>query len=285
MPLKIKHNKKRNTGVIYELLTRKLSESLISNDSSSAKKAVSILERYFSNNTPIGLELEAFKILESSRGCSQRVAMRTLKSIVDHVKSSIDRVSLQTRKGNLIKELNVSFGKDFFSSFSIPNYRALASMQVFLDSSVQKKQLSESVDLARIEESLLTYMTAMPSIVDTKIDPERNRFTYSLALKKYSERYGKELSESQLKLLKAYTASVFSGDTVSAKKLIGETVGSISKTISDYMILPEAKSDAVMLERLVEARVKVQALTEPNESTVKELMLYLDLKREIEGSK
>ena len=53
MSAKIKHNKKRNIGIMYELLLRHISVKLIENDKKGAEKATRIIETRFSKGTEL----------------------------------------------------------------------------------------------------------------------------------------------------------------------------------------------------------------------------------------
>ena len=54
--MKVKHSKYKNTGILFELLTRQLTSDTISN---STPKALSIIKKYFSGNSTL---LQEYKI-------------------------------------------------------------------------------------------------------------------------------------------------------------------------------------------------------------------------------
>ena len=62
----IKHNKKRNVGLIYELLLRHLSSRIIVNDKKGAKIATAILEKHFSKGSELYKEFRLFNALAKS---------------------------------------------------------------------------------------------------------------------------------------------------------------------------------------------------------------------------
>ena len=61
-----KHNKKRNVGLVYEMLLRFITESIISNNEILAKKAIKIIERRFDKNTELYKEFRLFNALAKS---------------------------------------------------------------------------------------------------------------------------------------------------------------------------------------------------------------------------
>ena len=64
---RFKHNRKRNTGLIYEFLTRQLSSQVIEKDDVGFKKTFSIIEKYFKNGSVLAKELEIFETIRSFR--------------------------------------------------------------------------------------------------------------------------------------------------------------------------------------------------------------------------
>ena len=64
MNTKIKHSKIKNTGILFELLTRQITVDIM-NDKNG--KAVSILKNYFSPKTELGKEYGLYKILTTEK--------------------------------------------------------------------------------------------------------------------------------------------------------------------------------------------------------------------------
>ena len=63
---KINHNKKRNIGILYELLVKHISNSLIEENQKSIKIATKIIEKHFEKNTEIFKEFRIFNCLYNS---------------------------------------------------------------------------------------------------------------------------------------------------------------------------------------------------------------------------
>ena len=64
MAKKLKHSKIKNTGILFELLTRQITVDIM-NDKNG--KAVSILKNYFSPKTELGKEYGLYKILTTEK--------------------------------------------------------------------------------------------------------------------------------------------------------------------------------------------------------------------------
>ena len=60
MSKRVKHSKIKNTGILFELLSRQITQDIISDD----KKSKSIdLKKYFNENTEIGKENQLYQVL------------------------------------------------------------------------------------------------------------------------------------------------------------------------------------------------------------------------------
>ena len=55
------HNKKRNVGIVYELLLRHISDALIRDDKQSAEKALRIIETRFHKSTELYKEFRPYR--------------------------------------------------------------------------------------------------------------------------------------------------------------------------------------------------------------------------------
>ena len=58
-----RHNKKRNSGLLYELLIRKISRSLVEGDNKSASISKLIVKKYFSAGTELHKEYRLINAL------------------------------------------------------------------------------------------------------------------------------------------------------------------------------------------------------------------------------
>ena len=57
----VKHNKIKNTGILYELLSRQITVDVI-NDTKSPK-SVKLFKEFFNNKTELGKEYELYSVL------------------------------------------------------------------------------------------------------------------------------------------------------------------------------------------------------------------------------
>jgi hypothetical protein len=271
---KLHHNKKRNTGLVYEFLIRKISSSMIEKDESSQKEAIGILKRFFGPGRPLAEELSVFSQIVPSRGLTERTAGNLLEESREFVRS-LDRSAMDREKGRLIKEINRSFGKGFFDMFRIDDYRVFATLGMLVEK-WSRGALQESRDRARLEEVLIGHMMSRSEEIE---DLPSDRLVYSIALRKLDEKYGSSLSHGQKKILKEYVACSLSEDRDFASFASAER-DRILRTVEVFGAT--AKKDRLMLERIESAKKRLGSLDmSPSDDLVEELMLFAKLEEEI----
>ena len=79
MNIKIKHSKIKNTGILFELLTRQITVDIL-NDKKG--QAVSILKNYFSPKTELGKEYGLYKILTTEKFSSENKANHLINAVL-----------------------------------------------------------------------------------------------------------------------------------------------------------------------------------------------------------
>ncbi len=115
---KLKHSKYKNTGILFEMLVRKLTSETLSSDKSIT---IDIIKKYFGKNTELSKELHLYNSLLKEQFKTEARALdyiRTVKS----AHSKLNQSALKRQRYNLVKEISEKFVFDSFScifSFSI----------------------------------------------------------------------------------------------------------------------------------------------------------------------
>ena len=124
MSQKIKHSKIKNTGLLFEILTRQVTADILNNKNS---KSVNLLKKYFNENTALGKEKELYDILLTNSYQEEARAEKLLEAVIK-TRQRISNKELKVEKYNLIKEISETFSaKDFFNT-RVSNYKTLASI-------------------------------------------------------------------------------------------------------------------------------------------------------------
>jgi len=287
---KFRHNKKRNTGLIYEFLVRKISESLIDNDQKMYKKSIDIIKKYYGEGRPIESEKQLFDAVLLTQGVSSNIAHKIVKEVHSHA-SKLNYRLIDIKKSNLIREIHKAFGKDFFSEYKINHYRAYASMQLLINSCNPKSTLSESVQRIQLEEALISYMQSSDKVETDDFDEvdEVDDFVCSLAIKKFNDRYRNTLSESQKCILKEYINAIsgqLGEDNSTLVSFLEKEKGKIKKVLVESIGFVDISSDEKMVSKLEDATVILENMdfSSPTSKHIEEMMLFCKLVEEIKSN-
>lgn len=281
----LKHNRKRNAGLVYEFLVRQMATCMLENDRKGFESVQSIVQRHFGTKSPMASELKLFDTIRTTRGQGREVARRVLGE-VQRASKDINRRTLSESKDRLIHEINRTLGKDFFGKHRLDEYRLLASIQLMLDGAAE---VSHDARLGQIylTESLVDYMSTNEEYRRSEFArDEIDGLVCALAAKSFMKRYEGSLSKSQLSLLEGFMRAEMSGDhKVFVQRLVEERT-SILSVLSKRQDDPSVKADPVMKERFDEAfgrlnELKIEGL---DESVLQELLLFKRLVEELESN-
>ena len=138
-----KHNKKRNTALLYEMLVREIIKQTINKDLINRNKAISVLKEHFQKDTEIVKELQLFKNLLET----QELLPSTAEKLIQETKKEYKNLNVKKvfkEQSALIKKINQELSKDVFSNF-VPNYKDIATLsQIFgADASTKRRVILE----------------------------------------------------------------------------------------------------------------------------------------------
>jgi hypothetical protein len=202
---KIKHNKLRNTGIIFELLVRQLTSDILNNKDS---KAISIIKEFFNKQTGLIQELKLYQTLTNEQLTSDWKASQLLEAVISTRKKS-DNELLEKSKYKLIKKIRESYNLEDFFQHKVSNYKLLASIYKLFEYAESDNPMDVINSKECIYEHLLRKNQDTPS-AETLLEMEFGKqdkdiriLTYKILLEKFNEKY-KGLCEDQKKLLRLY---------------------------------------------------------------------------------
>ena len=136
-----KHSKIRNTGILFELLTRQITVDVLNNNQKAA--AAKILKEFFNKKTQLGKEYELYRVLTTENYTSEIKANHLVDAVVK-ARQKLNNSQLKREKYNLIKEIKKNYDvNDFFMS-RIPNYKVNASIYKIFDVNYDSNPASET---------------------------------------------------------------------------------------------------------------------------------------------
>jgi hypothetical protein len=122
--MKLKHSKYKNTGILFELLTRQLTAETISGNTT---KSLNFLQKHFNSKTELLKEYKIYHTLSTQKYNKESQATMLIESLIK-IHEKLNKSQLRREKYNLIKEIKNNYNvNDFFKS-KITNYKIMASI-------------------------------------------------------------------------------------------------------------------------------------------------------------
>jgi len=278
----VKHNKIKNTGILYELLSRQITVDVI-NDTKSPK-SVKLFKEFFNKNTELGKEYELYSILLNKKYKNLTHASSLLEAVVKSRRKLSNR-RLANEKYNLIKTIKENYDiKEFFNT-RIPNFKVMASVYRVFQSEVGKEDFGP---VQKTDSSI----TITEHITQTKLNRVKkknlNEFTeqskdlrllsYQLLVDKFNSKY-KSLNENQKNLLKQYISNV--SNTNSLKEFIDSEVVKIKRALKSLLPRVNDKITKIKLSEAIEYTDTATKGKIVKDKHVVALMRYYELIKEI----
>ena len=285
MARKLKHSKIKNTGILFELLTRQITADVLAGKSTNS---VLIVKKYFNEKTELGKELQLYQILSEKHYESENRASHLLDAVIKS-RQKLSNTSLRREKYNLIKEIKESYNVGDFFNGRISNYRILASIYNVFQSEISDESFdpeavvnSKFTVLEHITSKKLDSTEAKNKVLReyNKKDKDLKLLAYQILVDKFNQKY-KTLDETQKSLLKNYINNI--SNTNSLREYIDNEVVKIRKVLKLH--LPKVKDDITKI-KLSEAINQIENLTKGKvvkDKQVLTLMRYYELIKEIKN--
>lgn len=277
---KLKHSKYKNTGILFEMLVRKLtSETLSSNKSIT----IDIIKKYFGKNTELAKELQLYNALVKEQHKSEARALDFMRTVKDAHKK-LNQTVLNRQKYNLVKEISENFVFENMAKIHINNYKALASIYMLFEyeESDNPKQIMECKN-AILDHALLRERVKPETdpIIESfsQQDKDVRLLTYKLLIDKFNSKYSQVLSESQKQLLNKYITNV--NDTEALREYVQKIIPDIKKRLAEHAKRIDDVVTKIKVEKLSEMLCNVETIKKLKESHVLNLMRYMDLVDEL----
>tara|TARA_B100000287_G_scaffold348603_1_gene336916 strand:+ start:250 stop:1134 length:885 start_codon:yes stop_codon:yes gene_type:complete len=280
-----KHNKIKNTGILFELLTRQVTVDVLNDENNSS--AIKILKEFFNTNTELGKENELYKILLEKKYKNINHADMLIEAVIKNRRKLSNR-RLNNEKYNLIKTIKESYNmKDFFNS-RINNYKVLASIFNIFETESSRKVFGPVIEtdskVTVIENIIKTNSSVKSSIKGDssyKSQEEDIRLlTYQLLVDKFNKKYS-NLNESQKTLLREYINNL--SNTNSLREFIDTEVIKIKKTLKSHLNKVDDKITKIKLTEAINHTDTATTGKFVKDTNVVSLMRYYELIKELDN--
>ena len=279
--MRIKHNKFRNTGVLFELLVRQIASDTLANAES---KAVKIVKKYY-HNSEIAKEHKLYHTILTAPRLSEGKAEALINTTTDLAKK-LNKETLLKEKYSLIKEIKKHYNLESFFKAKVNNYKALAAAYTLFESAMESKFV-EPKQLVLNKLTLMEHITKKTLIENTesevsqalsKEDKNVRILAYRMLIEKFNSKYS-TLSERQKSVLKEFINNISNPEHL--KVYINENLNKVKTELSDLIKQVDDKTTEIKLNEVI-------TLIKPisNKSSVKDehlvaLLQYQQLAEEI----
>jgi len=280
----IKYSKLKNTGVIFELLVRQITNDTLEGLKKSA--AVSIIKEFFKKNTTLSKELKLYQFLQKEKFKKEDKAEKLVEAVlVEHNK--LNSTYLRRQKYNLIKEIKKNYNLETFLKTNISNYKLNASIYRLFESNNHKKihnpkllVNSRYTILEHIVGKGLTSKTTHSRVLETyrTQDKDLRILSYKILLEKFNKKYG-NLDIKQKTLLKQYINNISNSDKM--KEYVNKEINEIKKDIKNSSKKVNSKVVRIKLNEVATQLNKVKSEKKVNDKHILALMRSYNLKKEL----
>ena len=276
--MKVKHSKYKNTGILFELLTRQLTSDTIAGNQ---PKSLSFLKKHFNSKTELLKEYKIYHTLATKKYSKDSQATMLIEELIK-AHENLNKSQLRREKYNLIKDIKENYNVNNFFKSKITNYKIMASIFNLLEN---KKATALSIVNSKV--TILEHITEnktknlkKDTILENynKQDKNTRLLTYKVLLEKFNEKYS-DLQDNQKTLLKEYVNSVT--NSPSLKTYINEEIKNVKKDLYKYSKKVEDKAVAIKLNETKEMIKPLCKKTSVSDDNVINLLNYYELVNEL----
>lgn len=282
----LKHKKYRNTGLIWEMLTRQITSDILEGKNKSGAKK--ILREHFQGDTEISKELELYKLLMNETFQREEQAKDFLQEVVE-TRKNLDLDQLQEEKYDIIGDIKEKYPlKEFFKS-RVNNYRELASVyKVF-------KALTEDVeyepdDVVRSKYTIVEHVTkedvdrnggAQNELLEDFKQESRDLrlLAQKVMIEKFNNKYG-ELLPEQKEVLRGYINNISNTNNLREEinnraEKVKSDLKSLRNKIDEQVIDIKVKKAANLIDEIKSEGGPVR------DNEISNLLMYYQLREDI----
>jgi hypothetical protein len=279
--MKLKHNKLRNTGLLFELLVRQITSDTLNNRES---KAVDILKNNFNNNA-IAKEYKIYKALLTNKNLSEAKANIVIESAIEAHKK-LNKSLLSSQKYKLISQIKENYDIEEFFKSKIDNYKTLASVYMLFE-----MYQSDSIDPqneVKFKFSIMEDICA--GVREAKKDPVLEEYesfdkgtkalVYKLMVQKFNEKYS-EFNKNQKRLLKEYINSITTPETF--KEYVNEELEKLKTKLTTLSKKVNDEVRKIKIQEVINIIKPVSQHKQVCDLDLENLLHYYELEKELEN--
>ncbi len=277
--MKIKHSKYKNTGILFELLTRQLTSDTIAGNQ---PKSLSFLKKHFNKKTELLKEYKIYHTLATQKYNKDSQATMLIETLLEAHKN-LNKSQLRREKYNLIKEIKDTYDINNFFKAKITDYKIMASIFNLLEN-----KSATALSIVNSKVTLLEHITQKQNkpkkdiVLEhfNKQDSDTRLLTYKVLLERFNDKY-KGLEENQQTLLKEYVNSV--SNSPALKSYINQEIKEVKKDLTRYSKKVEDKAIAIKIQETKNIITPLNKNSSVKDDNVINLLNYYELVNELKA--
>jgi len=279
MSTPLKHNKKRNVGLITEFLSRHIASLVLDTQQKPSKakeqeieKIESLWIRTFAKGTEMAKEQALFNALYTTQGIKSREMASSLLEEVKRQCRLQNEAKLTKEKTAFLQEVKNKTSKgtteDFFAG-DIEDYRTRATIQILLNTWRENDivRISETIHL---EEQVIEHLlseTKQKSVDANEVlsmgTGDIDGLVGKLMTEKFEKKYSSILSEDQKKIVSQYITISSSSDSAKRNSIRNSgLIDTLSELRISTLAYIDVMSDSTQDKALSGKLIKIRELME-----------------------
>lgn len=280
---KIKHSKYKNTGFLFEILTRQVTVDTMEGVNES--KALSMIKKYFNKSTELYKEYSLYDAIVKKKFVNEIRANDFIEKVAN-LHNKLNKDKLRTEKYNLVKEIKSHYNLDDMFSTQLNEYKILGSIYILFENS----ELNESniLQYDDCKNTLIDFITkgdeykGVTSNISErymKEDKEVRLLAYKLMIEKFNKKYS-PLSRKQKSLLREFINNV--SNTNSLRTYINKEVDELKETLSNQVTKTKSEVTKIKLTETIKMIDKIKKGNTVKNEQFKAMLHFYDLVDELE---
>jgi len=231
-----RHSKLKNTGILFELLVRKIASDIVSNKPSNANN---IVKDFFTSTKELNEELHLYQTLLKDKFSSEIQADRFIDKVIDSRKR-LNNKKLKEEKYELIRVIKETYDLDDFFKARVHDYKVHASIfklfEDVLGNTIKPADVitSRATIIEHITNKKVSEESVRSQIIDEyeKLDKDIRLLAYKSLVERFNEKYS-TLDERQKLLLKQYINNIT--NTTTLREYLDNEIPKVKEELESHL--------------------------------------------------